>query len=63
MHWTECICRREMILVVSRVGVWEGLSRGSVLGFMRVVILVCVTVWGVLVRLRTMGMISTCVPG
>jgi hypothetical protein len=52
-----------MIEVVSRVGVWEGLSGGSVLGFLRVVIVVCGRDWGVFVRLITMAMMSTCVHG
>jgi hypothetical protein len=53
-----------MIRVVSRVGVWKGMSGGSVIGLMRVVMLVRVRVWGVHVRLfMTMGIMSTSVPG
>jgi hypothetical protein len=48
--------------VVSGVGVLEGLSGGSVLGLIRVVMLVCVREWGVTVRLITMGTMTTCVP-
>jgi hypothetical protein len=33
------MCRREMIRAMSWVGVWEGLSGGSILGFMSEVIL------------------------
>jgi hypothetical protein len=49
--------------VVFRVGVMESLSGGSVLGFIRVVMLVCVREWGVPVRLITMCTMSTCVLG
>jgi hypothetical protein len=49
--------------VVSRVGVLEGLSSGSVPGLIKVVMLVCVREWGVPVRLITMGTMSTCVHG
>jgi hypothetical protein len=48
--------------LVSRVKVLEGLSSGSILGLIRVVMLVCVREWGVPVRLITMGMMSTSVP-
>jgi hypothetical protein len=51
-----------MIRVVSRVEVWEGLSRGSILGFMSEVMLVWVRLWGVPVRLMTMGTMSIFVP-
>jgi hypothetical protein len=54
------MCKREMIRVVSRVEVREGLSSGSVLGLSRVVMLV--RMWGVPVRLMTTGTMSTCVP-
>jgi hypothetical protein len=47
--------------VVLQVGVFEGLFGGSVLGFIRVVMLMCVKEWGVPVRLITMGTMSTCV--
>jgi hypothetical protein len=47
---------------VSRAGDWEGLSGGSFLGLMWVVMLVWVRVWNVLVRLMTMRIMSTCVP-
>jgi hypothetical protein len=56
------MCRREIMRVVSRVGVFEGLSCVSVLGLIRVVILACVREWGVPVRLITMGTMSACVP-
>jgi hypothetical protein len=57
------VCRRERMWVVSRVGVLEGyLFGGSILGLIRVVMLVCVTEWNVPVRLITMGTMSTCVP-
>jgi hypothetical protein len=49
--------------VMSRVGVLEGLFGGSVLGLIRVVILVCVREWGAPVRLVTIGKMSICVPG
>jgi hypothetical protein len=51
--------------VVSRVGVLEGLCGGSILGLIRVVMrVVCVGEWGVpVVRLITMGTVSTCVHG
>jgi hypothetical protein len=48
--------------IVSRVGIWEGLSGGSVLGFMSEVMLVLMRVWGVHVRLMTMGTMSPWVP-
>jgi hypothetical protein len=48
---------------VSRVGVWEDMSGGSVLGFFRVVMIVCVRVWGVSLRLMSIGTMSTSVPG
>jgi hypothetical protein len=49
--------------VVTRVGVLEGLSGGSVLGLIRVVMLVDARKLGVPVRLVTMGTMSTtCVP-
>jgi hypothetical protein len=48
--------------VVSRFGDWEGLSGGSFLGLMSAVMLVWVRVWGVHVRLMTMGVVSICVP-
>jgi hypothetical protein len=54
--------RRKMIRVVSRVKVLEGLSCGSVVGFMCEVMLVWVKVWGVHVRLTTIGTMSVCVP-
>jgi hypothetical protein len=38
---------------VSRVGVWDDLSGGSILGLIREVMLMCVRVWRVLVRLIT----------
>jgi hypothetical protein len=50
------------MLVISRVGVLEGLHGGSGLGLIRVVMLVCVRVWGVPAGLMTMGTMSTCVP-
>jgi hypothetical protein len=39
-----------------------GLSSGSTLGWIRVVMMVCVREWGVPVRLIIMGTMSTCVP-
>jgi hypothetical protein len=54
--------RRAPTWVVSRVGAWEGLSSGSLLDLIRVVMLVCVRVWGVHVRLMTMSMMSTSMP-
>jgi hypothetical protein len=41
----ECMCRRDMIRLVSRAGLWEGLLGGSVLGVMSEVMLVWVRVW------------------
>jgi hypothetical protein len=61
-HRTECICRREMVRVVSRVRVWQDLSGGSLLGCISEVMLVRVGTWGVNVLVMTMGMMSTCVP-
>jgi hypothetical protein len=52
----------ETMRVVSRVEVLEGLSGGSVLGLIRVVMLVYVREWGVPVRLINMGTMPTCVP-
>ena len=46
-----------MIRVVSRLSVWEGLSGGSVLGFMSEVMLVRVMVWGVPVQLSLFGVL------
>jgi hypothetical protein len=57
------MCWREITRVVSWVEVLEGLSRGSVLGLIRVVMLLCVREWGVPVRLITMGKMSTYVHG
>jgi hypothetical protein len=49
--------------VVSREGVSESLPGGSFLGFIWVLMLVRVRLWGVHVRLMGMGVISTIVPG
>jgi hypothetical protein len=55
------MCRQEIMRVVSRVGVLEGMYNGSALGFIRVVVLVCVRKGGMPVRLIAMGTMSTCV--
>jgi hypothetical protein len=44
-----------MIRVVSRIGIWEGFYGGSAMGLMKVVMMVCVTVWGWALRLMIMG--------
>jgi hypothetical protein len=49
--------------VVSRKWVTKRLSGGSFLGFIRVLILVWVRVWGLPMRLMGTGMPSTIVPG
>jgi hypothetical protein len=57
------MCRWDMLIrVVSRVGVWEGLCDGSIMGLMSEVMPVWVRVWGVNVWLMTTCMMSTCVP-
>jgi hypothetical protein len=56
------MCRRERMRVVSLEGVSESSSGGSFLGFIRVLILVWVRVWGVPMRLIGSGMISVLVP-
>jgi hypothetical protein len=57
------MCRRDMIRVVSRVGVWKDLSYGPLLGFINEVIHVWGRVWGVSVRLMTTCMMSiACMP-
>jgi hypothetical protein len=55
------MCRRDMIRVTLQVGVWEGLSSRSVLGWMREVMLVWVGVCGVHVRFKAIGTMYTCV--
>jgi hypothetical protein len=48
---------------VSREGLSESLSGGPFPGFIKVLMLAWVRLWGVLVRLMGMGMISIIVPG
>jgi hypothetical protein len=48
-----------MMLVLSRVGNSKGLSGGSYLGLMSVVMPVWMRVWGVHMQLMTMGIMST----
>jgi hypothetical protein len=57
------MCKREIMRVVSRFGVFAGFSGGSVLGLIRVLMLMCKREWGVPVRIITMGTASTCVLG